>query len=191
MYHCPVSRAIQIRVSESVVRTIHVEDGVQSPLEMLPVLATDRMAELLAAELEKLGFKREGDVARRTEPDGIEIAIDLRAATVTVKLAEDARLAESVELQSRVAVGAEAGGKEQLRDAAISELEQRVERKTEALRREVTAQLERKLGDLKAELDGAIGRATVSALTERAGQLGQIESVVTEGDGNVTIKVKL
>ena len=39
-----MSRAIQVRVSESVVRTVHVEDGVQSPLELLPVLPPDRMA---------------------------------------------------------------------------------------------------------------------------------------------------
>jgi FtsH ternary system domain X5 len=186
-----VSRAIQIRVSESVVRTIHVEDGVQSPLEMLPILSTDRMAELLAAELEKLGFKRDGNTAARTEADGIEVTIDLKAATVTVTLGKDTKLAENVELEARVGVGGEKAGEAMLRDAAIKDLEERVDRKTAALRKEVTAKLERKLGDLKKELDGAIGRATVAALTERAGQLGQIESVVAEEGGNVTIKVKL
>jgi hypothetical protein len=69
-----MSRAIQIRVSESVVRTVHVEDGVQSPLEMLPILAPDRMGELLARELEELGFERDGKVARRTDKDGVGTA---------------------------------------------------------------------------------------------------------------------
>ena len=59
------------------------------------------------------------------------------------------------------------------------------------MRREVTAKLEKKLGDLRGELDGAIGRATVSALTERAEQLGKIEEVSKDDAGNVTIKVKL
>ncbi|MEO8706364.1 MAG: hypothetical protein ABI867_40415, partial [Kofleriaceae bacterium] len=78
-----MSRAIQIRVSESVVRTVHVEDGVQSPLEMLPILAPDRMGELLAKELEDQGFTRDGDKCRRSDPDGVTIEVDLKSATVT------------------------------------------------------------------------------------------------------------
>jgi hypothetical protein len=186
-----VSRAIEIRVSESVVRTVHIEDGVQSPLEMLPVLASDRMAELLAAELEKLGFKRSGDTATRTDTDGVEVTVDLKAATVSVKLGEKTRLEEDVTISGRTYAGGEQTSRAHLKDVAIAELDKRLQAKTEALRREVTEKLERKLGDLKAELDGAIGRTTVAALTERAGQIGQIESVVDEGGGNVTIKVKL
>ena len=49
------------------------------------------------------------------------------------------------------------------------ELDERLAAKTEELRRAVTAQLEAKIADLKKELDGAIGRATVGALTEKAG----------------------
>jgi hypothetical protein len=186
-----VSRAIEIRVSESVVRTVHIEDGVQSPLEMLPVLGSDRMAELLAAELEKLGFKREGDTATRVDSDGIEVTVDLKAATVTVRLAEDSRLEEAVTRSGRTYDGGQQSERDRLQEQAIAELDRRLEAKTEALRREVTEKLENKLGDLKAELDAAIGRTTVAALTERAGQLGQIESIVEDGGGNVTIKVKL
>ena len=166
-------------------RTIHVEDGVQSPLEMLPVLGAERMAELLANELDKLGFKRDGNVARRTDDDGIEVTVDLAAATVSVKLGAGAKLSEKIERIARQ------GQEEELREAVIGELEQRLAAQTEALRREVTARLERKLVDLRSELDGAIGRATVAALTERASQLGKIEEVLADEAGNVTIKVKL
>jgi hypothetical protein len=186
-----VSRAIQVRVSESVVRTVHVEDGVQSPLEMLPVLAPDRMADLLAAELEAQGFVRDGDTARRVDPDGVEITVDLKGATVSVKLSGDTKVKESVNLETRVAVETQASAEERLRDAAIGELEKRLEEKTEALRREVTGKLEKKLGDLRSELDQSIGRATVAALTERAAQLGSIQELVQDDAGNVTIKVKL
>jgi len=55
----------------------------------------------------------------------------------------------------------------------------------------VTKQLEGKLADLKKELDGAIGAATVEALKERAAQLGRIEEVAADGAGNVTIRVKV
>jgi hypothetical protein len=92
-----VSRAIEIRVSESVVRTVHVEDGVQAAIELLPILPAARMAELLAKELAERGFTRDGDLARRTSDDGVEVAIDLRAGTVTARLADDAVLREDAE----------------------------------------------------------------------------------------------
>jgi hypothetical protein len=184
-----MSRAYQIRVSESVVRTVHVEDGVQSPLEMLPILPAQRMGDLLGNELEKQGFKRDGNKATRTDPDGVEISVDLDTATVTVKLGASNKVNETVELTARVAD--QRAGEERLRDEAIKELDERIAEKTEALRRQVTSQLEKKLGDLKKELDGAIGQATVAALTERAGQLGSIQDVQSDEAGNVTIRVKL
>jgi FtsH ternary system domain X5 len=186
-----MSRAIQVRVSESVVRTVHVEDGVQSPLEMLPVLAPDRMADLLGKQLEEQGFTRDGKVARRTDPDGIEITVDLEAATVSVKLGANSTLDEKIQLEARVAEEGRAHAEDRLRDAAMGELDKRIAAKTEALRREVTGKLERKLGELRGELDGAIGRATVAALTERAQQLGEIQELVADEAGNVTIKVKV
>jgi FtsH ternary system domain X5 len=186
-----VSRAIQVRVSESVVRTVHVEDGVQTPLELLPVLAPERMADLLGKELEAQGFEIDGNLATRTDPDGIEITVDLQAATVSVKLGATTKLDEKVSLEARVAEEGRAGTEAHLRDAAMGELDKRIAAKTEALRREVTGKLERKLGDLRSELDQAIGRTTVAALTERAQQLGEIQDLVADEAGNVTIKVKV
>ena len=185
-----MSRAIQVRVSESVVRTVHVEDGVQTPLELLPVLAPERMADLLGKQLEAQGFELDGNLAKRTDPDGIEITVDLQAATVSVKLGASTKLDEKVSLEARVAEEGRAGTEAHLRDAAMGELDKRIAAKTEALRREVTAQLERKLGDLRSELDQAIGRTTVAALTERAQQLGEIQELVADEAGNVTIDRK-
>ncbi len=186
-----MSRAIQIRVSESVVRTIHVEDGVQSSLEMLPILAPGRQAELLAAELEKQGFVRDGGVARRKDKDGLEITVELETATVTVRLGADAELAETIERRKNVAIESQAHEEASLRDDVMRDLDERLNQRTEALRRDITQRLERKLGDLRKELDDAVGRATVAALTEKAASLGHIESVVADEAGNVAIKVKL
>jgi hypothetical protein len=173
------------------VRTIHVEDGVVSPLEMLPILPPERMADLLAGELEALGFVRDGDTCRRTEPDGTEVAIDLAAATIAVKLGASSRVEETVELTARVEIERGSGTEAALRDDAIRTLDVRVADRAEALRREVTAQLEAKIADLKLELDAAIGRATIGALTEKAAQLGRIEETHQDAAGNVTIRVRL
>ncbi len=186
-----MSRAIQIRVSESVTRTVHVEDGVQAPLEMLPILAPDRMGELLAAELEAQGFVRDGDTATRSDPDGVVISVDLRSATVTVRIGAITSVEEAIDRRADVDTDHQKQSEARLRDEVGRELEERVAARTEALRREITGRLEKKLGDLRKELDGAVGRATVAALTERAGALGNIQSVVEDEAGNVTIRVKL
>ena len=180
-------------MSESVVRVVHVEDGVQSPLELLPVLAPERMAELLATELAAQGFVRDagGTTMTRTDPDGIIITVDLAAATVAVKLGADANVNETIELVARVAEETQVAAEQRLRGTAQGEIDRRVAERTEQLRREVTQTLESKLGELRGELDGAIGRATVAALTERAQQLGEIQELVADAAGNVTIKVKL
>lgn len=186
-----MSRAIQIRVSESVVRTVHVEDGVESPLEMLPILAPERMGDLLGKELEEQGFVRDGNKATRKDKDGIEITVDLERATVSVKIGANEKLEESIDRRATVGIERQEQAEESLRDEVMRDLDERLKDRTEELRKDVTKRLEKKLGDLKRELDGAVGRATVSALTERAQQLGQIESVVGDEAGNVTIKVKL
>ena len=186
-----MSRSIQVRVSESIVRTIHVEDGVASPLEMLPILPAAQMAELLAKELLALGFVRDGGTCKRTEADGTEVTVDLEAATIAVKLAAGAQIDESIERTVRVDVEREAVVEADLRDRMVRELDARVADKADALRRVVTAQLEAKIAELKVELDRAIGRATVGALTEKAAQLGQIESTHEDEAGNVTIRVRL
>lgn len=186
-----MSRAIVVRIAESVVRTVHVEDGVEAPLEMLPILAPERMGELLAAELAALGFVRDGDTCKRTEPDGVEIAVDVVRATVAVKLGAGAKIEEQVELTAGVDEDHRTDAEWSLRARAARELDARVADHAEALRRAVTAQLERKLADLRREIDGAIGRATVGALTEKAAQLGRIEETHQDEAGNVTIRVRL
>jgi hypothetical protein len=186
-----MSRAIQIRVSESVVRTIHVEDGVQSPLEVIPVLAPERMADLLAKQLEDLGFTRDGDKVTRTDKEGIIVEVDLKNATVSAKISRETELQESIDRKANVAIERKEHSEAALRDDVIKELDERVNARTEALRKDITGKLERKLGDLRTELDGAVGRATVDALTERARSLGNVQSIVEDGNGGVTIKVKL
>lgn len=173
-----MSRAIQIRVSESVVRTVHVEDGVQAPLEMLPILAPDRMSDLLAAELEAQGFERDGDTMTRSDPDGVEITVDLKTSTVTARIGATTDLQESIDRRANVGVERKEQAEDSLRKEVVRDLEDRIAARTEALRRDVTERLEKKLGDIRQELDQAVGRATVGALTEKAAQLGHIESVV-------------
>ena len=188
-----MSRAYRISVAESIRRHVKVEDGVQTQVELLPILCPERMADLLAAELAKIGFERDGGQARRVDEDGTEVTVDLEQGTVTVRLSAEA----DVELQ-RKASGAVYDPKQtekaeqQLRDRLRGELERQADAQQEELRQQVTEKLERKLRDLQAEIDKAVNRASAAALKEKAAQMGEIEEISEDQEtGALTIKVRV
>jgi len=186
-----MSRAFRIRVSESITRVIHVDDGICAPLDLLPVLPRERMDALLAQELERRGFELDGATARRDEGDGVVIEVDIETRQVSLSVAED-REVEEVATASAIPDKSEDQGRAKLERAVQEQLETALDERQEKLRVKATERLERKLGDLRAELDGVINRVTAEALKERAGQLGEVEEVHEDLEtGSLTIKVKL
>ena len=187
-----MSRAYRIAVSETLRRHVKVEAGVQTQLELLHVLAAERMREILAAELAELGFERDGQVCRRVDEDGVEVTVDLDAGTVTVKLAAEEELDMTARESAASTRAANPELEEQLRQRAQERLERRADARTERMREEVTATLEKKLRDLRAELDGAVNRATGAALKEKAAELGEIEEITEDDEtGSLTIRVRV
>ena len=83
-----MSRAYRIRVSEKLSRVVHVEDGVQTKLELLAILPRDELGEILASELEKEGFSRDGQHMERTDEEGVRVRVDLETGAVTVDASE-------------------------------------------------------------------------------------------------------
>lgn len=187
-----MSRAYRVTVKGSVHRVVHVEDGVCSDLDLLPILPERRTAELLASDLERRGFVREGDVARRVESDGVIVEVDVAKRTVNVKA--EATAAIDVERQNTTSVYEEQleAGRERAQKQADREAERDAAAAEEKARQDVTGKLERKIRDLREELDQVVGRVTAAALKEKAAQLGEIQEMVEdEATGELTIKVKL
>jgi hypothetical protein len=187
-----MSRAYRISIEESLSRTVEVDDGVASRLELLPILTRDRTADLLAAELQKKGFERKGDVAVRQEKDGVTVEVSLKDGEVKVT----ARGSKSLDLKAQrsgVAVEESKSVREnELRKNAKAALEAEASAEEAKLREEVTERLSGRLRDLKGELDGVVGKVTVAALKERAAQLGTIEQVNENPEtGELTIKVRV
>ena len=178
-----MSRVYRIAISETLSRIVHLEDGIQTKLELLPILPVERMAALLAAALIARGFEVEGNRARRITESGLEVAIDLQEGTVSVSLSEER------------AISAGAVGTGESAEAARSDAERKSDtvanRLTEAARQNLTERLEHALRDLKSELDGLGNQVTGEALEERARQLGDIEEIHREPNGSMTIKVRL
>ena len=188
-----MSRAYRIAVSETLRRHVKVGDGVQTSVELLPILAADRMCDLLAAELEALGFERDGHLARRIDEDGTEVTVDLQEGTVTVRLSAEADLELSRKASGSVYAREQAAAAEaKLRAQLGKDLERQAEIRTEELSREVSERLERKLRDLQREIDGAVSRATGKALEEKAASMGEIEEIERDEEtGAVTIRVRV
>lgn len=185
-----MSRAYRITVKESLSRHVQVEDGVSSSLELLPILQKDRMRELLAAELEQKGFRRDGGTATRKEADGITTKVDLETGEVSVTAEGHAKVDLATERTATVeSVTTER--EQALRQVAQQALEREAKAEEEALRRQVTERLEGTLRDLKDELDGVVNRVTGAALKQRAAELGQVEEIHEEPNGGLTIKVRV
>src|SRR5690349_6129350 len=121
-----MSRAYRIAVTEQLRRHIQVDDGVSSKIEVLPILPTERMGELLGAQLEERGFKRENGKALRQEAGGDEVSIDLKtgALDVTAKASKEVDIATE---RAGVITNKEQeqATTEQLRSAARADLEER------------------------------------------------------------------
>lgn len=197
-----MSRMYRIAVSESVSRVVHVEDGVETTLDILPVLPQEQMGALLADELARRGFSAvAGDSAVegagtmvRVESDGTVIEVNVATGKVNVSLAED--VAVNVEAATDITGDEDYGGpteemRQRAKESLRGRLEQDVERQQEEKRATVTRRLEAKLGDLKKELDGVVNGVTAAGLKQRAAQLGEVESVEENASGELTIRVKV
>ena len=183
-----MSRAYTVQIAESVTRVVHLEDGVQSQLDLLPILTPERMGQLLLQELAERGFALEGDKAVRQDGD-IRIEVD-GAGVISVRIAEERTITGSAK-EVRASESREEAER-QARAAAQKSAEAAAKTAEESARREMTDRLEKNLRDLRGELDGVLNRVTGKALTERAGQLGEIVEVSGDAQtGDLTIRVRV
>ena len=187
-----MSRAYRIQVSESEERVIHVDDSLETGIQVLDVLPREEMAELLGEELKEDGYEVEDGIATKTE-DGVVTEVEL--ATGKLRIAVEAE--EEVELTSNengvyyddVGPGATAS-REALKKKAKAGLDQAEERAKEDLQSEITGKLEGVMGDIKGEVNKASGRATIEALKKKAAAAGTIKEISEDKDnGSVTIVV--
>jgi hypothetical protein len=185
-----MSRAYRVSVSDRVRRVIRGKDHIKSQLEILEILPCEEMIDLLAAELEKEGFLREGNAVSLKEGN-VKVDVDLENGEVTVT----SELAKEVE-ESGTESGwgyddgpAIEGG---VRQTLRRRLNDNVNRKEEELQKEATDALEGALADIRQALDKAVNRATAEALKQKAARLGQIKEVTEDGEtGSLTIVVEV
>jgi hypothetical protein len=189
-----MSRSYRIAIRETLQRVIRAHDRVSTQLEILEVLPCDEMAELLAQELEKRGYKRDGDNLVQEE-DGVKVSVDPKTGTVTVSSESSAEVELKQEKEGRAwdDVGPNAKAvRDKLREDAKADLEKQAKRKEDELQTQVTDRLEKQLGEVRRELDQAVNRVTAEALKRKAAQLGQIKEMTEDEEtGSLTIVVEV
>jgi hypothetical protein len=189
-----VSRSYRISVRECQNRTIRAEDHVSTQLEILEVLPPEQMADLLADELAKRGFERNGSTLTRKQND-VTITVDTTSGTVTVTAEASAETTVEAERADRAydEGGAHAKSvRENLKKQVEKDIERKVGEQTAGLQTKVTDRLERELSDVRQELDQVVNRVTAEALKRKAAQMGQIKEMTEDPQaGSLTIVVEV
>jgi hypothetical protein len=189
-----MSRSYRISVSESLSRVIRAEDRVSTQLEVLGVLPPEQMAGLLADELAKRGFQRDGNVLVRQD-EGVTIAVNPETGEVAVSSQECADTTVSGEREGRAYDDAGAHARDvrkSLKEQLQKDLEHKIEEKTQELQGKATDRLEGHLADVRAELDSVVNRVTAEALKRKAAQMGQIKEITEDPQaGSLTIVVEV
>ena len=190
-----MSRSYRISVRECVSKVIRAEDRVSTNLEILEVLPPEQMAGLLSDELERRGFRREGDGAQVRRGQGVTVTVDPAKGAVTVQAeaAEDVKLEATRDGRSFAESGDQA---ERVRETLRGELQRDLQKKASdretGLQTKVTDRLEAQLGALRQELDQAVNRVTAEALKRKAAQLGRIKEITEDPQaGSLTIVVEV
>ena len=185
-----MSRAYRIRVSESVTRTVHIEDGLSFRLELLDVVGAERTTALLRQGLLDAGFETGEDGRARRTKDGIEVIVDASTGEVEVRQDAEATITKEGSL-SRAVVSRERG--EAVAKAGLeTKLDAQVHAEAEALRVRITAELERHVPGIQSELNRIANTVVATALEERARELGDIEEIQRdEATGELLIRVRV
>jgi len=190
-----MSRSYRVSVRECINRVIKAEDKVSTNLEILEVLPPEQMAGLLADELEKGGYRREGNLLVKETDDGVVISVNSETGEVTVssEASEAAKIEAERHGRAYDDVGQHAKQvRENLKGELKKDLEKKVDEKTGALQSKVTDKLEGKLSDLRGDLDKVVNRVTAEALKRKAASLGQIKQITEDQEsGSMTIVVEV
>jgi hypothetical protein len=190
-----MSRAYRVAIRESQSRTIRAEDHVSTNLDILGVLPPQDMADLLADELARRGFERQGDEMVRQQGPDVSVRVNVKTCTVTVRAEGQEEAQIEVEREGRAFDDAGPDADEvraDLKKQARQDIDRKAGEKQSQLQTRVTDRLEGELNALRQELDEVVNRVTAEALKRKAAQLGQIKEMTEDPQaGSLTIVVEV
>ena len=194
-----MSRAIQIKVSESVTRTIHVDDEVRTGIGILPLLPPASTEKNLGEVLEEHGFKKDEEGWTRQDSDGVTVRVTTEVKdgnltpTVSASIESETQVTEKGEATTwgDTDYGDNADIKSRAKKELQKKLEAKIDDKQKKDQERVTATLEKKLEGLRGEINDISRKTNTKNLREKASQLGEVREEQTTADGGISIRVKL
>ena len=173
---------------------MHVEDGVQTKLELLAILPRDELGEILASELEKEGFSRDGQHMERTDEEGVRVRVDLETGAVTVDASEERELNLEAERSGVVWEELLEQARAAMTEEANQELVQQADIEERALR-EGSSIASWSAGwrvQKKTSTRPLIAPPPKGPLNAEFAQLGEIQEIHEDAEsGGLTIRVKV
>lgn len=166
---------------------VHVEDVVEIPVTVLPLLEGDGMQSTLRDVLAGMGWSKNPDGSLGKSFGEVEATLSPDAKTVTVK----ARAKTTVTVKG-TATGTKGDEKELEKKAETEAKRLLAEGKDKAqaeLARQNVETLTREERGVRAELQQALNRTYRDALERRARQMGEVESLREQGDDRGSYEV--
>ena len=188
-----MSRAYRIQISRDISRVVHVEDGVTSRLELLPILEADRMRDLLVEQLAEEGFEIDGDEASKEIEPGLVLGVNLALSEVSLKVEGEHKLEEKAEVSAwgDTDYGPKKDQEDWLLAREQDKANKRMDKQADKLQKEATQKLEGMLRDMQLDIRRITGEVMKKALKEKAASMGDIDAMSEGTDGSMEIKVKL
>ena len=191
-----MSRAYVVTQKETLTETKNIKDGLETKIDIIPILPPENMGGLLLDSLIEKGYKKDPCGTSVTKViNGVRIVIDgggvvtaeiQKEVTVNTVITATGRSDEDYKDHHERAMSQINQKLEEQREKAKQSLSNKIDEK----RADITQVLEKVLGEEKKNIDEAINDATIRALKQRAAQLGEIISVEESGQ-DVTIRVKV
>lgn len=188
-----MSRAYRIELSDSLRQRAVVSDGIDTRLDILPILSKEEMGKLVAEELKLRDFKERTDGKwQHLEPDGVMVVIDTEENTIEVRLQKETEIEVTKKISKVVEEEYEKQEKQRLQEKLQESLKEEAKEKQSHLQKEVTELLSKKLNDLQKEFDNISNKVVANALKKRAAQIGEIENIEEDSNsGSLTIRVRV
>lgn len=166
---------------------VHVEDVVEIPVTVLPLLDGDGMQSTLRDVLVGMGWTKQSDGTLTRSFGDVDATLSADAKTVTVRAKAKETITASATVQT-------VKGEEKKADAEAAKIAQkaldakRVKTEEELARKNVET-LTREERGVRAELQQALNRTYRKALEKRARQMGEVESLREHGDDRGSYEV--
>lgn len=182
-----MSKCYRVRAKGVRQRIVQTQKSRKHRLELLPILSPERMRAEVSEELKNHGFERDLDHSMKRQDEEVDLIWDESSGLFEIRITHRERIRAEVDGEIEAETPDEKTATEHHLERQLSIQEQAIDQKLE---QDFAALLDRLDQDLEPLLLEVQQAAHKKALIEKAGRLGEIETVEDQ-NGEVVIRVKV